>query len=496
MMRSSSLPNLILFCLLMILILGSPDFAYTQPIEDNPEDIPLNSMYDAAWILSKYVAIPSVTGNEYLAAQFLKNQCREKGLHIESITDSIGCVNFAASLYPLNSKKPNIIFLNHIDVVEANDSPEWIHPPYEGTIADNKVWGRGSFDNKGLAISQLFAIEKFISKAAGSELPYNVTLLAVSGEETGGFMGSAIVAKGFREKFTPAVVIGEGGSGLDDIRFLPSGKTFFGISVAEKGFLWLKLSCKIHSDGHASVTGNDYAIKRLVNGLYKLANKRQPVQMSTQTKQMFKSIGKNAGGLKGFAIKHINWLVFRPFLRRQVRLNPELESILCNKITISNLNETSSSLNQNAQEAIALLDCRYLPNSHPDEIVASVKKILNDSVIHVSIERQGSPQYQTTPEFFFEELKKAIVQTFPGAKVAPILFPASSDNSYYRTSGCPVYGLNPMIVSARQIQAIHNTNEYIDLDDIETGIQVFENFLQSVLNSGLQTIPESLTRQQ
>ena len=432
-------------------------------------------------MLISYIKIPSETGHENLGAEFLRKICEEKGLKVKTISNNAGSVNFAASIYPLSQKKPNIIFLNHIDVVPADDSTEWSYPPFSGTLIDGKVFGRGAFDNKGLAIIQLSAVERFVQKAAESELPYNVTLLSVSGEETGGATGSAIVAKQFKDIFTPAVVIGEGGSGIENINFLSKGSSYFGISVAEKGFIWLKLACKINSDGHSSVVGSDYATKRLVKGLYRLSNKRLPIQMNEQTTQMFRYLGKNEGGLKGFVIKHISCWIFRPFLRHQIRKNPELESVFCNKITISNLIDNGSSPNQIPQEAFALLDCRYLPDNQPDELIKSVKKILKDSVFHVSIVAQGAKQYSTTPEFFYDELAKSIQKTFINSKVVPILFPASNDNSYFRTSDVPVYGLNPMILDPEQIKAIHNKNEYIDLDDIENGIKVFEDFLQSVL---------------
>ncbi len=488
-MRSSFKSNLFQFCLLTFLFTVSHEFAQAQTSGNKVGENFLPKVNEAAELLSQYVAIPSVTGHENKAAQYLKNLCTQKGLIVESITDSIGSVNFAASIYPLNIKKPNIILLNHIDVVQASNTSDWTYPPFEGKIADQKVWGRGSFDNKGLAISQLLAIDNFVQAAKITDLPYNVTLLSVSGEEIGGATGSAKVAVNFAEKFTSAVVIGEGGSGVDDIKFLPPGKVVFGISVAEKGMIWLKLLCNAPSEGHSSIAGNNYAIKRLVDALYKLANTRQPIQFSKPSKQMFKIMGKNIGGLKGFALKHIRWFIFRPVLRHQVKKSSEIESLLCNKITISNLEQNNTSLNQNPQEAAAILDCRYLPNNLPEEIIAKVTKIINDTLIQVSVVRKGAVPLNTKPEYFFEELKKAVVQAFPDAQVAPILFPASSDNSYYRASGCPVYGLNPMIVSQQQIEAIHNSNEYIDFVDLKTAIEVFGNFIQSVENSGVKTIP-------
>lgn len=102
-------------------------------------------------------------------------------------------------------------------------------------------------------------------------------------------------------------------------------------------------------------------------------------------------------------------------------------------------------------------------------------------LLHISVMHEGPKQFTTQPEFFFDQLAKAIQKTFSGSEVVPILFPASNDNSYFRAEGCRVYGLNPMIVSPVQIKSIHNSNEYIDLEDIDKGIEVFGNFLRSVL---------------
>jgi hypothetical protein len=52
----------------------------------------------AAQMLSRYIAIPSVSGSENEAAYFLAGKCEEAGLHVHFITDNPGSVNFAASL--------------------------------------------------------------------------------------------------------------------------------------------------------------------------------------------------------------------------------------------------------------------------------------------------------------------------------------------------------------------------------------------------------------
>lgn len=39
--------------------------------------------------------------------------------------------------------------LCHVDVVPAGDVASWTYPPFEGQVADGKLFGRGAIDDKG-----------------------------------------------------------------------------------------------------------------------------------------------------------------------------------------------------------------------------------------------------------------------------------------------------------------------------------------------------------
>jgi acetylornithine deacetylase len=56
----------------------------------------------------------------------------------------------------------SLILNSHLDVVPAGADAEWTHPPFSGTIVEDVVYGRGSFDDKAgaaicLALLQLFS---------------------------------------------------------------------------------------------------------------------------------------------------------------------------------------------------------------------------------------------------------------------------------------------------------------------------------------------------
>ncbi|MDQ3535593.1 MAG: succinyl-diaminopimelate desuccinylase, partial [Bacteroidota bacterium] len=71
----------------------------------------------------------------------------------------------------------------------------------------------------------------------------------------------------------------------------------------------------------------------------------------------------------------------------------------------------------------------------------------------------------------------------PGAYVVPILFPATTDNSFFRFKNIPVFGLIPSVLSAETIQSIHSVNERISLKELEMGIGIYSLFLDNMIQN-------------
>jgi len=74
-----------------------------------------------------------------------------------------------------------IVLMAHQDVVPITPGSEksWTHPPFDGVVADNAVWGRGAIDDKGSLITLFEALEGL---AAGGFKPVR-TVIIVSGHD-------------------------------------------------------------------------------------------------------------------------------------------------------------------------------------------------------------------------------------------------------------------------------------------------------------------------
>ena len=71
--------------------------------------------------------------------------------------------------------------LCHLDVVPTGDG--WTYPPFVPTIVDNKIYARGSMDDKGACISSLYALKAL--KESGVKLNKKIRLIFGTDEETG-----------------------------------------------------------------------------------------------------------------------------------------------------------------------------------------------------------------------------------------------------------------------------------------------------------------------
>lgn len=442
-----------------------------------PESVSLDQSID---LLSGYIQRESVSGNEKEAAIFIEDYILTTDLHLRVFSNFSDNYNLAASLYPLSSGKPNIILQNHIDVVPTEDLDAWDHDPYSGYFDGEYIYGRGALDAKGLGVMQLKALEAFHDDYDTAELPFNITVLFLSGEETGGNNGARYLMDNFEEELNAVAVLGEGGAGYQNVLKNKPEKVVFGVSIAEKQSLWLQLKIMSNSAGHGAAPSKDYANIQLINSLNNLTNRKVLLLFNRSTRRMFRSLGRAEGGLRGFFIRNINWSILAPFVRKQIEIEPFLSSLLTNTVTVTNIYNPPGPPNQISTSATAVLDCRLVPGTSSKSFIRYIERKLDNDNIKVSVISESPEAQPSRLNKFYKALENAIATSYPDAETIPFLFPATSDNSLFRSYGIPSYGLIPAIVTERDINSIHSINERISMDVLKSGIVIYYNFIKEL----------------
>jgi len=61
------------------------------------------------------------------------------------------------------------------------------------------------------------------------------------------------------------------------------------------------------------------------------------------------------------------------------------------------------------------------------------------------------------------------------------LFPATSDNSHFRSEGIPAYGMFPARMDLDCLKGVHNANERIPVSSLLEGVSVYYKLIYNIL---------------
>lgn len=131
-------------------------------------------------LAKKIISIASVSPDHSGVQDVLIEHLRKIGFAVEE-RELHGCKNFWARC---GEKAPLIVFSGHSDVVAAGDERRWASPPFEATVRDNNIFGRGAADMKCSIAAAVVAVESLAE--AQADWPFSVGFLITGDEEIGG----------------------------------------------------------------------------------------------------------------------------------------------------------------------------------------------------------------------------------------------------------------------------------------------------------------------
>jgi len=168
---------------------------------------------DTEWIvrrLAELVAIPSLGGHERPAQEWVASEFRRLGFEIDTWELDLPALRAHASFSmevdraeglgvvgSMGAGEGRTLILNgHVDVVPAGNPSNWTHPPWEATVRDGRVYGRGTADMKGGLVCALAAAKALHD--AGVRVRGRLFVESVIGEEDGGVGTLAACLRGYR----------------------------------------------------------------------------------------------------------------------------------------------------------------------------------------------------------------------------------------------------------------------------------------------------------
>ncbi|AWV06847.1 succinyl-diaminopimelate desuccinylase [Marilutibacter maris] len=316
---------------------------------------------------------------------------------------------------------PTLVLLGHTDVVPPGPREAWSSDPFEPTIRDGVLYGRGAADMKGSVAAFVVAAERFV--AAHPDHRGRLALLLTSDEEGDAIDGVRRVATIFRER----------GERIDwCITGEPSSKARLGdlLRVGRRGSLSATLTV-YGVQGHVA-----YPDKA-----------RNPVHQ---------------------ALKALDALVSR-------RWDDGYESFPPTSLQISNIHAGTGANNVIPGELEVLFNLRYNPHWNAERLIEACVAILDAHGLDFALawHRSGEPFY--TPEGELRAAAREVLARFAGQTPEESTGGGTSDARFIAPLGAHCIEVGPVNAS------IHKVDEHVSVADLEALPELYLAMLERLL---------------
>jgi acetylornithine deacetylase/succinyl-diaminopimelate desuccinylase-like protein len=406
------------------------------------------------------------TGNTTLAADAMAKRLKAAGFaekDIQVIGPGIKNKNLIVR-FRGSGKQPPILFLAHLDVVEARIE-DWSMDPFKLIEQDGYFYGRGTLDIKdGAAI----LVANFIKLRQEGFLPNRDLILALTaGEESGAeYNGIDWLLQNQRSLIAADFCINMD-SGDPQIK---NGKRINRtVQISEKTVLNLNLEVK-NTGGHSSLPTKDNAIYRLAEGLTRLVKYDFPVQLNEATRSYFDKMSLFESGQLADDMKAIVKNPSDTIVINRLATSPYYNALMRTTCVVTTI-QGGHAKNALPQSAQAFVNCRVLPGITQAEIQNTITKVLADSQIVVSVisTLKNNPASPLKPEIL-QKIEMVTKQLWPGIPVLAIMETGGTDGRRLRSAEIPTYGISGVFMDVDDVRA-HGKDERIGVKEFYDGLE-------------------------
>ncbi|WP_040747537.1 M20/M25/M40 family metallo-hydrolase, partial [Nocardia transvalensis] len=348
----------------------------------------------------------------------------------------------------------------HMDVVPVDDEQRWTHPPFEGVVDADFVWGRGAIDDKSRVMAILEAVEAAL--AAGQRPLRTIYLAFGHDEEVFGSAGAARMAEHLRALDVRAdLLVDEGGVVTTGLAPGVRRPVAF-VMLGEKGWATARLAVT-DPGGHSSMPGRQTAVGRIARAVARIQDRPMPVRMTPVTADMLTRIGPAMPAVSRAALgllPHAGGAVARAMATR-----PQTEALV-RTTAAPTVIRGGVKANVLPQSAEALVNFRILPGDSVTGVLEHCRRVVRDSGVSIELVGMSSePSDISGPGPSFDLVADIARAVVPDAVITTGIVPGATDSRHYDDLAVTRCNFSPMILDATDLGRIHGTDERLARTD-------------------------------
>jgi acetylornithine deacetylase/succinyl-diaminopimelate desuccinylase-like protein len=411
------------------------------------------------------------TGATTPAAQAVAERLKAEGF-ADSDIQVVGAaphkMNVVVRYHGTGQRKP-LLLLAHLDVVEAKRS-DWSMDPFVLTEKDGFYYGRGTIDDKAQAAIWIANLIRY--KREGWKPDRDIILALTADEEGGGpYNGVVWLLKNHRDLIDAEFCLNEGGWG-----YMANGKRVSNnVQVSEKYVGNYRLEVK-NKGGHSSLPVPDNAIYRLAEALVRLSKYKFPVHTNDVTKAFLEQMAKIQPEPVSSLMKAAS-AGSEDAMEKLSAGSTELNAML-RTTCVATMLDGGHALNALPQTAGAMVNCRILPETKPEEVLATLKKVVADDQVSITVTREmeAGPPSPMRPDLF-RAASRITDSMWPGVLAIPTMVMGATDGLYLRSAGIPTYGVQGIFIDDFRA---HGRDERVGINEFYEGSAFLYELVKSL----------------
>ena len=383
--------------------------------------------------------------------------------------------------YHGSGKRKPVLFLGHLDVVEAHRE-DWTSDPFVFLEKDGYFYGRGTEDMKA---GDALLVTTFIRLKKEGYLPERDLILALTADEEGGTAnGVDWLLKNHRDWIDAEYCIN-----LDGGEFERDGekRLLAGLQAGEKVYVDYQFE-SLNPGGHSSLPSPDNAIYHLSAALSRLQNFSFPVNVNEITRNYFEKTAAFAVGQTAEDKRAVSKQP--PDAAAAARLSQSAYyNSLLHTTCVATMLTGGHAPTALPQTARANVNCRIFPGEDPETVRKTLEKVAADPKLQVTIvpykDPQGNviPTVPVPPSLLLPEVveaeEKTVKSLWPSLPVVSTMSTGATDGRFLRIAGIPTYGIACMFFEVNDNRA-HGKDERISVKDFYEGVEVAYKLIKNL----------------
>lgn len=399
-------------------------------------------------------------GNEMITARYFDSVfARMPGVERRIIDVGNGRANFVARLRATRPSKRPVLILGHMDVVGA-DTAKWETPPFEATLRDGYLYGRGAIDDKGMLAAATTAMQQL--SARRDRLDRDIIFLATAAEEGGSGGVDSIVANHFDLIREAEFALNEGGR----IRMQNGRIRTVNIQTTEKIY-YVVTGRATGPSGHGSVPLPNNALAALAHAAVHVHKWKPHVRLNETTRLYFARLAQieTDSAMRSAMLRVSAADASRAQIDSAAEVlsrEPLHNAVLRTGASLTILNGGTRS-NVIPSEGTATFNVRTVPGDDINEIVREMNRVGGEPQVTFTLEGEPSaaPPVSPVSTALYQAMERAAKTMAPDAIVVPFMSTGATDGALLRENGIATYGILPMPLIMEDELRMHGDNERV-----------------------------------